>query len=254
MAQIIDNIGLLPQPRLINLIILHHPLHVIARFGEGDAFDPVDHLVDRLAARVAISGDPFRHAFRSGIIGDEGEDVGSTEAVDLFTEIMRAERGVVARIAGQHCLRVGQAVAAGHALGGSGQQLQQAAGIGGGDGGGIESAFLPGNRIGERLAGAGNIGAGGNDAERIGERCRIDAAAEGRLADLQRNLVIAVAFRPCRQNGKLAGTVELFRKRPIKAVGTPAVTGRLQPVDGAYGFAAGETFAVAAAGARIGDV
>ncbi len=124
MTQVIDNISLLPQPRLVDLIILHHPLHVIAGFGEGDALDPVHDIVDRLAAGVAIAGDPFRHAFRAGIIGDEGEDVGAAETVDLFAEIMCAERGVISGVAGQHRLSVGQAVAPGHALGGSRQQLQ----------------------------------------------------------------------------------------------------------------------------------
>ncbi len=167
---------------------------------------------------------------------------------------MGAECSVIARVAGQHRLRVGQAVAAGHALGGSRQQLQQAAGIGGGDGGGVEGAFLPGDRIGKRLSGAGNIGAGGNDAERIGECGRIDTAAEGRLADLQRDLMIAVALSPRRQNGKLAGTVELFGQRPVKAVGAPAITCRLQAVYGAHGFAAGKAFSVAIARAGIGHV
>ena len=46
------------EARAIDLQILHDPLHVVARLGERDAFDPVDR-VDLGIARIAVTLDPF---------------------------------------------------------------------------------------------------------------------------------------------------------------------------------------------------
>ena len=43
-----------PDPRAIELQVLHHLLHVVARLVEGDAFDPVDR-IDCAAARIAVA-------------------------------------------------------------------------------------------------------------------------------------------------------------------------------------------------------
>jgi hypothetical protein len=70
-------VGLDLQPRSaaeacpIDLQILHDPLHVISCFGEGDQFDPVDH-VDFWIARIAVTVDPFLHAAAPGIVGGKG--------------------------------------------------------------------------------------------------------------------------------------------------------------------------------------
>lgn len=113
------------QPRLINLIVLHHPLDIVARLLEGDALDPVHDLVDGLSAWIAIAGEPVRNATRAGIIGDEGENVGTAEAVDLLAEVMGSKRRIIAGVARQTVLRVGEAIAAGDALGCAGKELQE---------------------------------------------------------------------------------------------------------------------------------
>ena len=89
------------RPHLVDLVVFHHPLHVAARLGEGDALDPVDHLVDVLAARIAIALDPFLGAARTGIVAGEGQHIGAVEAAELLAEECRAERRVVAGIGGQ---------------------------------------------------------------------------------------------------------------------------------------------------------
>lgn len=54
-SQIFDDVGRLAEPRLVNLIVLHDPLHIVPRLLEGDALDPIDDFVDRLAARIAVA-------------------------------------------------------------------------------------------------------------------------------------------------------------------------------------------------------
>ena len=48
---------------LVDLIVLHDALHVVARLGEGDPFDPVDTASISLAARIAEALDPFSARF-----------------------------------------------------------------------------------------------------------------------------------------------------------------------------------------------
>ena len=147
------------EPNFVDLIVLHHPHHVVARFGERDPLDPVDDLIDRFTAWVTVFLEPFPGATGTGIVGDESQDIGSVEIVDMFAKIMRSKGGVVARVSGQFGLGVLYSVLAGHLLGRAGQQLQQAAGIGFGNRGLVKGAFLAGDGIGKGLAGSGNIGA-----------------------------------------------------------------------------------------------
>ena len=69
----------MPDSRAVELQVLHHLLHVVARLVEGDALDPVDR-VDRAAARVAVVAHPVERAARAGIVADEGQDVGAVAA------------------------------------------------------------------------------------------------------------------------------------------------------------------------------
>src|SRR5690606_5379582 len=57
--EVADYVEAALQAHLVDLVVLHDALDIIARFGEGDALDPVDHRVDILAARVAIALNPF---------------------------------------------------------------------------------------------------------------------------------------------------------------------------------------------------
>src|ERR1700733_3787449 len=73
-------VGLDEEPRIvaeagaIDLHILDNTLHVVARFRNWDALDPVDR-IDLWIARIAILLDPFLRPPRPGIVGDEGKDV-----------------------------------------------------------------------------------------------------------------------------------------------------------------------------------
>ena len=70
------------EPRGIDLQVLHDPLHVIARLGERDLFDPVDR-VDLGIAQVAVTLDPFFDAAATGIVAGKGQDVGAAN-IDWF--------------------------------------------------------------------------------------------------------------------------------------------------------------------------
>ena len=58
---------------------------VIARFGEGDALDPVDR-IDIGIARIAIFGDPFISPPPPGIIGGKGQYIGAAKARNIIAE------------------------------------------------------------------------------------------------------------------------------------------------------------------------
>jgi DNA mismatch repair protein MutS len=53
------------QAHLVDLVVLHHALHIGARLAEGDALDPIHHGIDVLAAGVAITPDPFARPART---------------------------------------------------------------------------------------------------------------------------------------------------------------------------------------------
>ena len=100
-AQILDDRGAGAEADLVHLIILHDALNIGTRLGEGDALDPVDHFVDRLAARIAEALDPFLRPARTGIIGREGQDIGAVEILDLLAEKAGPEGRVIGWIGGQ---------------------------------------------------------------------------------------------------------------------------------------------------------
>ncbi|MDX1037994.1 hypothetical protein GOL69_11840, partial [Sinorhizobium medicae] len=59
--QIRDDIRLLSETRLVDLIVFHDALDIVARFLEGDALDPVDDLVVELPPKDrTCSGLRFR--------------------------------------------------------------------------------------------------------------------------------------------------------------------------------------------------
>src|SRR3954453_5416708 len=55
----------------VDLQVLHDPLHIVARLGEGNQLDPVDG-VDLGVPRIAIALDPFLHAAAAGIVRGKG--------------------------------------------------------------------------------------------------------------------------------------------------------------------------------------
>ena len=73
---VVDQIGgALVQALAVDLQVLHHPLHIVARLVERDALDPVDG-VDLGLARVAIGVDPLLHIAGAGIVSGKGQDIG----------------------------------------------------------------------------------------------------------------------------------------------------------------------------------
>ena len=66
--------------------VLHHPLHIVAGFGEGDQLDPVD-CVHLGIARIAIALDPLFEAAAAGIIGGERHDVGAAVILEEAAEL-----------------------------------------------------------------------------------------------------------------------------------------------------------------------
>src|SRR5947209_7490049 len=78
----------------VDLQVLHQALDVVARLGEGDELNPIDH-VDLGVARVAMGLDPVEDAAAAGIIGREGHHIGAAEAVEELAEMLGAEGGVV---------------------------------------------------------------------------------------------------------------------------------------------------------------
>ena len=134
------------------------------------------------------------------------------------------------------------------------QELQQTARAGARHGADVELALLPGNRIGQRLAGAGNVGAVGDGAHRMRQRADVDAAAGRDLADLQRQEMVAALFGHLGQQRQFAGAGELGGKVPVERVGQRRIARRLQTRDGVDRLAPREIRAVGVRRMRIGDV
>ena len=64
------------ESRSVALQVFHDPLHIVARLGERDVFDPVDR-VDLGIARMAVTLDPLFDAAAAGIVSGEGPEVGA---------------------------------------------------------------------------------------------------------------------------------------------------------------------------------
>src|SRR5256714_15525018 len=92
------------EPRAVHLQVLHDPLHVVARLGERNLFDPVDG-VDLGIARVAVTLDPFLDAAATGIVAGEGQDVGAAVVLEQAAELGGAKHGVIDRV-GLHPVEV----------------------------------------------------------------------------------------------------------------------------------------------------
>src|SRR6516162_11208722 len=58
----------------VDLKVFEHALDVVARFGEGDALDPVDR-IDLRIARITIFRDPFLYASAASVVAGEREDM-----------------------------------------------------------------------------------------------------------------------------------------------------------------------------------
>ena len=52
--EVVGDVEFAGQPHLVDLVVLHHALHVTSCFGERDSLDPVDDRVEALAARIAV--------------------------------------------------------------------------------------------------------------------------------------------------------------------------------------------------------
>ena len=94
------------QSRAIDLHVFQHALNVIARFREGDAFNPVDR-IDIGIAGIAVILDPLIGAVRPGIIGHQGKDIGAVILVDDLFEMVHAEREIIVAIIGQPVETIG---------------------------------------------------------------------------------------------------------------------------------------------------
>ena len=87
----------LGETQPVNIEIFDDALNIVARFGEGDALDPIDRIDARLA-RIAIGVEPFLDVFAAGVIGGEGENIGASMLGQQVAEMgggeLRVEGGV----------------------------------------------------------------------------------------------------------------------------------------------------------------
>src|ERR1700722_7101799 len=82
------------EARAINLDVFKDALHVIARFRQRNALDPV-HRINLFVARIAVLVDPLFGPARPGVVGNKRENVGAAPAGDVVAEFRAAKLGVV---------------------------------------------------------------------------------------------------------------------------------------------------------------
>src|ERR1700722_677427 len=73
----------------VDLQILEHAFHVIARLRKWDAFDPIDR-IDLGIARITVARNPFPYASAPGIVPGEGQDIGAPVALEQVAKLRGA--------------------------------------------------------------------------------------------------------------------------------------------------------------------
>src|SRR5690606_3662180 len=101
-----------------------------------------------------------------------------------------------------------------------------------GTGAGVEFAFLSRDGISQRLARAGDIGAGGDGAYRMGEPADIEPARRRPFPYPQGEKIVAPTLGHVGKKGELADARQFLRQRPIKVGAAIAMAGNVESADG----------------------
>src|SRR5215468_4253825 len=85
-----QKLGATAEADAIDLQVLEHALHIVARLRERDALDPIDR-IDVGIARIAETLDPVAHAATARIVAGERQDIRAAVIRDQVAKLGRAE-------------------------------------------------------------------------------------------------------------------------------------------------------------------